>query len=205
MELKTSFHNAYNYIPRGTLISQPTTPGWAMANVTVTECLYKPTSKLAAERRSQGKQGPTFAICVCFYITVSALSTDFDTFSDLILVYCFLRAVPCAEYRCCLLQFMVGKQLAFQKSSVVRSGSATCCGWAVRCFAAPFEVTHWRVHWLSQLAGCHCCCRASQEQPPRLCAGLRGCCHGVLLCMFRYEACYLLFSRLWLPMTDWIM
>lgn len=66
-----------------------------MANVTVTECLSKPTSKLAAERRSQGKQGPTFAICVCFYITVSALSTDFDTFSDLILVYCFLRAVLC--------------------------------------------------------------------------------------------------------------
>lgn len=66
-----------------------------VANVTVTECLSKPTSQLAAERRSQGKQGPTFAICVCFYITVSALSTDFDTFSDLILVYCFLRAVLC--------------------------------------------------------------------------------------------------------------
>lgn len=115
-----------------------------MANVTVTECLSKPTSKLAAERRSQGKQGPTFAICVCFYITVSALSTDFDTFSDLILVYCFLRAVPCAEYRCCLLLAAVyGRQtIGILKVERRPQWKRHVLRMSCSLLAAPFEVTH---------------------------------------------------------------
>lgn len=112
-----------------------------MANVTVTECLSKPTSKLAAERRSQGKQGPTFAICVCFYITVSALSTDFDTFSDLILVYCFLRAVLCPALSiaaaCCSLWSANNWHSKSRAAASVEAARV-----ADELLAAPFEVTH---------------------------------------------------------------
>lgn len=171
-----------------------------MANVTVTECLSKPTSQLAAERRSQGKQGPTFAICVCFYITVSALSTDFDTFSDLILVYCFLRAVLCPALSiaaaCCSLWSANNWHSKSRASASVEAPRVAdellAARYSLFLLKSPTDAFIDFPNWRVVIA-------AAARAGSSLLDCVQAC--GVVATAFsyacyRYEACCLLFSRL---------